>query len=41
MDLDIKKRVNKNQRTKYAQYGYFSSGQTKEGKIDFETIMSS
>ena len=37
----IKKRVNKNQRTKYAQYVFFSSGQTKESRIDFETIISS
>jgi len=39
--LNIKKRVNKNQREKYKQYGYHSSGQTKESKIDFETLLSS
>ena len=37
----INKRVNQNQREKFAQYGYHSSGQTKQSKIDFETIMSS
>ena len=41
MDLTIKKRVNKNQKRKYAQYGYHDSGQTKESRVDFETLMAS
>ena len=39
--LDIKKRVNKNQREKYKQYGHHDSGQTKESRVDFETLISS
>jgi hypothetical protein len=39
--IDIKKRVNRNQQLKYKQYGYHSSGQTKDSKLDFETIMAS
>jgi DNA mismatch repair ATPase MutS len=39
--LDIKKRVNKNQQLKYKQYGYHDSGQTKESRVDFDTLISS
>jgi len=38
-DLTIKKRVNKNQKEKYKQYGYFSTGQTKESADTFENLM--
>jgi hypothetical protein len=40
MDI-INRRINESQRAKYAQYGYHDSGQTKESKVDFETIMAS
>jgi len=40
-DLKIKRRVNKKQIEKYKQYGYFSSGQTKESADTFENLMTS
>jgi hypothetical protein len=39
-DLTIKKRVNKNQKEKYRQYGYHSTGQTKESADTFENLMT-
>ena len=39
-DLTIKKRVNANQVKKYKQYGYFSTGQTKDSLVQFETLMT-
>ena len=38
-DLTIKRRVNKNQVKKYKQYGYHSTGQTKESADTFENLM--
>ena len=39
-DLTIKKRINKNQKEKYRQYGYHSTGQTKESADTFENLMT-
>jgi hypothetical protein len=38
-DLTIKRRVNKKQIEKYKQYGYHSTGQTKESADTFENLM--
>ena len=39
--LNIKKRIKKNQQLKYKEYGFFESGQTKESRVDFDTLISS
>jgi len=38
---EINKRVHESQKKKFAQYGYYDAGQTKQSKVDFDGLMTS